>query len=169
MMGMDVNESKVRRTGSLGVERIACIAVLTGVFAGTFPPAARGDIYWFQDEQGVVHMSNVPVDQRFRFKERESRGEEVKILSGRRGRTYEKLIDRVARAEGLDTDLLRAVVQAESNFDPNAISKKPVRPGSTIRSASLVPKWKFAPMVRRGSSGPKTSNPPVPSGIENSS
>jgi soluble lytic murein transglycosylase len=124
MIRMDGNEAKGRKTGSLGVKRIACVAVLIGVFGGAFPPAAGGDIYWFQDEQGVVHMSNVPVDQRFLFKERERGGKQFKILPGKRGKTYEKLIDRVARAEGLDTDLLRAVVEAESNFDPNAISKK---------------------------------------------
>lgn len=124
MMGMDLSKAKRRRTGSMGVKRIACVAVLIGVLWGAFPPAAGGDIYWFQDEQGIVHMSNVPVDARFRFKERERRQKETKILSGKRKRGYDKLIDKVARAEGLDSDLLRAVVETESNFDPNAVSKK---------------------------------------------
>ncbi len=106
------------------MKRIACVAVLIGVLWRAFPPAAGGDIYWFQDEQGIVHMSNVPVDARFQFKERERRQKETKIFSGKRKRGYDKLIDRVARAEGLDSDLLRAVVETESNFDPNAVSKK---------------------------------------------
>ncbi len=124
MMGTDVNEAMRLRTGSLGVKRIAWLALLIGVIGGAFPPSASGDIYWFQDEQGVVHMSNVPVDQRFRFKERERGSEQVQVLPGRRAKSYDKLIDRVARAEGLDTELLRAVVATESNFDPDAISKK---------------------------------------------
>jgi soluble lytic murein transglycosylase-like protein len=124
MMGMDLNKANRRRTGSLGVKRIACVAVLIGVLWGALPPAAGGDIYWFQDELGVVHMSNVPVDARFLFKEKEKRQKETKILSGKRKTGYDKLIDRVARAEGLDADLLRAVVETESNFDPNAVSKK---------------------------------------------
>lgn len=124
MMGMDLSRAKRRRTGSPGVKRIACVAILIGVLWRAFPPAAGGDIYWFQDEQGVVHMSNVPVDARFQFKEREGRQKETKILSGKPKRGYDKLIDRVAHAEGLDSDLLRAVVETESNFDPKAVSKK---------------------------------------------
>ena len=124
MMGMDLSKAKRRRTGSLGVTRIACVVVLIGVLWRVFPPAAGGDIYWFHDEQGIVHMSNVPVDARFRFKEKEKRQKSTKVLSGKRKRGYDKLIDRVARAEGLDSDLLRAVVKTESNFDPDAVSKK---------------------------------------------
>jgi soluble lytic murein transglycosylase-like protein len=123
MMGMDVNEAK-GNTGSLGVRWLTRLVLLIGILAGVCQPAARGDIYWFQDEQGVVHMSNVPVDGRFRFKERERGEKEVKVLPGRSGSRYDKLIDRVARAEGLDASLLRAVVEAESNFDPDAISEK---------------------------------------------
>jgi soluble lytic murein transglycosylase len=124
MMGMDLSKAKRRRTGSLGVKRIACVGLLIGVLWRAFPPAAGGDIYWFQDEQGTVHMSNVPVDARFLFKEKEKRQKETKILSGKHKRGYDKLIDKVARTEGLDSDLLRAVVETESNFDPKAVSKK---------------------------------------------
>jgi len=124
MMGMDLSKTKRRRTGSQGLKRIACVVVLIGALWRAFPPAAGGDIYWFQDELGVVHMSNVPVDARFLFKEKEKRQGETKVLSGKRKRGYDKLIARVARAEGLDSALLRAVVETESNYDPNAVSKK---------------------------------------------
>lgn len=119
-----MNEAVESGAGSLGVKRVAVAAVLIALFGGALPPATRGDIYWFQDEQGVVHMSNVPVDQRFRFKERERVDREIKVLAGRPLKRYDGLIDKVARAEGLDTALLRAVVATESNFDPDAISKK---------------------------------------------
>jgi soluble lytic murein transglycosylase len=124
MMGPDLSKAKRRRTGSLGVKRIASVAVLIGIALSAFPPAAGGDIYWFEDELGVVHMSNVPVDARFRFKEKEAGQNETKIFSGKSERGYDKLIDRIARSEGLDSDLLRAVVETESNYDPKAVSKK---------------------------------------------
>lgn len=123
-MGMDQTKAKRRRTGSLGVKWIACVAVIIGAFWSAFPTPVRGDIYWFKDEHGVVHMSNVPVDERFRFKEREKRIEASKIFYGKPGKSYDKLIDKVANAEGLDSDLLRAVVETESNYDPDAISRK---------------------------------------------
>ena len=124
MMGMNLSKAKRRRTVRLGVRRIARVAALIGVLWSAFPSAAGGDIYWFQDELGVVHMSNVPVDARFLFKEKEKRQKDTRILSGKRKRGYDKLINKVARAEGLDSDLLRAVIETESNYDPNAVSKK---------------------------------------------
>jgi soluble lytic murein transglycosylase len=124
MMGTDLDKAERQRTGSLRVKWIACVLVMIGFFLTSPPPAARGDIYWFQDEHGVVHMSNVPVDGRFRFKEREKRKEAPKILYEKRRRGYDDLIKRVAQVEGLDAALLRAVVEAESNYDPDAISKK---------------------------------------------
>jgi hypothetical protein len=124
MMGTDLSGTKRSGTGSRAVKRIACVAVLIGAVWSVSPPVAGGDIYWFQDDQGVVHMSNVPVDARFRFKEKEKRQKSTQVLSGKRKRGYDKLIDRVARNEGLDSDLLRAVVETESNFDPKALSQK---------------------------------------------
>jgi soluble lytic murein transglycosylase len=97
---------------------------MIGVFCIVSPLPARGDIYWFKDEYGVVHMSNVPVDERFRFKEREKTQEATKVFYGKPGKDYDKLIEKVARAEGLDVDLLRAVVKTESNYNPEAVSRK---------------------------------------------
>lgn len=38
-------------------------------------------------------------------------------------RNFDDLIDQTAREHGLDPNLVRAVVKAESNFDPSAVSK----------------------------------------------
>jgi len=123
-MGTDLGKARSQETGSLCVKWIACVVVMTSILLTSYTPAAWGDIYWFQDEYGVVHMSNVPVDGRFRFKEREKRKQAPKILYEEARRGYDDLIEQVARAEGLDADLLRAVVEAESNYDAGAISKK---------------------------------------------
>jgi len=124
MMGTDPSKAEGRRAGNLRVKWIGCVLLMIGVLRASFPPAARGDIYWFQDENGVVHISNVPVDERFRFKEREEQREASSILPEKGGGGYDALIKKVARAEGLDADLLRAVVEAESNYDAEAISAK---------------------------------------------
>lgn len=120
-----MNEAEPERTGSLGVKRVVCVGLLIGVLWGGFASRAGGDIYWFQDEQGVLHISNVPVDPRFRFKEKEEehRGGIV-TTAGTPKKSYDKLIENIARSEGLDPDLLRAVVEAESDFNPDAISRK---------------------------------------------
>ena len=41
-----------------------------------------------------------------------------------RATAYDALIESVARATGQDADLLRAIVQVESHFDPDAVSAK---------------------------------------------
>lgn len=124
MMGRNVSKAERRRTGNLDVKRIACVAALIGALSGAFALPAGGDIYWFEDENGVVHMSNVPVDARFRFKEREPSDRRVTILPGKPRKGYDRLIDRVARSQGLDSALLRAVIETESNYDPDAVSDK---------------------------------------------
>ncbi len=87
-------------------------------------PRAWGDIYWFKDKQGVVHLSNVPVDNRFRFKERE-KGERVQPAPYEyHGKHYDKLINRVAFEKGLDPALLHAVIYVESQYDPSAVSPR---------------------------------------------
>ena len=97
MMEMALSTAKGRITGNLAVKGIACVVALFAAFWAACPPTARGDIYWFQDEQGVVHLSNVPVDGRFKFKEREKRHKGTKVLPGRYGKGYDKLIDRVKK------------------------------------------------------------------------
>ncbi len=124
-MGMAMNEAEQDRTGNLGLKRIAGVGLLLGVLWGGLAPRAGGDIYWFQDEQGVLHISNVPVDPRFRFKEREEGDRRGGVTTaGTSRKSYDRLIDKIAQAEGLDPDLLRAVVEAESDFNPDAISRK---------------------------------------------
>ncbi len=82
------------------------------------------DIYSFVDAQGVVHFTNVPVDGRYRFKEKEYVRKFKVFLYESNERQYEPVIQKVAKQEDLDPDLLRSLVSVESNFDPVAISPK---------------------------------------------
>ncbi len=124
MMGLIAMKADRRRTGSLRVKWIACVVVVAGFLGIACPSPVGGDIYWFEDENGVLHLSNAPVDERYRFKERERPSAPSGLLHEERRAGYDKLIEKVARREGLDSDLLRAVVAAESNYDPHAISAK---------------------------------------------
>ena len=80
-----------------------------------FSAPGRAEIYRFEDSAGVIHFSNVPTDPRYRLlsREKSSPRRRVPILT---------VIDRVSREYGVDPALVRAVVKAESNFDPDAVS-----------------------------------------------
>ncbi len=86
--------------------------------------AANPAVYRFIDDRGVIHFSNAPNDSRYRVIKRRPG-----VLSRRpRARVpinygYDSLILREARLSRLDPALVKAVIAAESNFSPLAISR----------------------------------------------
>jgi len=82
---------------------------------------AAADIYSYVDEYGVRHISNVPDDQRYRLVMRTKRAH----ASHRAERAaYATHVQSVAKALSLDPALIEAVIQAESAFNPHAVSHK---------------------------------------------
>ncbi len=93
----------------------ACALLLAG------PAAAGTPIYAYTDGDGVVHFSSVPRDDRYQLYElKETR----KVQGVPRHWQYDGLIGLTARANRLQPALVKAVIAAESNFDPDAVSKK---------------------------------------------
>src|SRR3990170_5878840 len=94
-----------------------CLAVAWLVcFAGGRRSAA--DVYVFRDPRtGVVHFTNVPVRPGYGTMWRSSR---------RRGdeRTYDAVMRGLSRRYGVEFALIKAVVKAESDFNPHALSPK---------------------------------------------
>lgn len=91
---------------------------------------ARAEVFVFTDENGVAHYSNVPVDARFKrvdeIKDDLPPAEHPAPLLHRSDR-YTDLIEGVARADGLQPALVRAVLLVESGGDPKAISQRGAR------------------------------------------
>lgn len=88
---------------------------------------AEANIYSFTDEEGVVHFSNVPSDGRYKiFLEVDDPhlSKHTAYKSKGRAKKYEPMIDAACRYFGVDTDLVRAVIKAESNFNHRAVSRK---------------------------------------------
>jgi soluble lytic murein transglycosylase len=79
------------------------------------------DIYMYIDSQGVMHFTNAPTssDYRIYIKERPRR-------QGNRVDTnrFDRYIDEAAGLHGVDFQLIKAVIRAESAFDPKAVSRK---------------------------------------------
>ncbi len=89
-------------------------AVLIGFLFLTAP--ARADIYRYVDPSGKVYFTNVPLGS----------GWQLYLRTPERSKRspLEPLFEEVARAEGLDPALLKAVARVESGFNPRAVSRK---------------------------------------------
>ncbi len=92
--------------------------------------AAVADIYKYEDTDGVVHFTDAPTDRRFKIFMRD-------IQKDRRLRTnfgfgklvrnpeeFDSIISSCSREFGVDKALVKAVIHAESGYNPNAVSRK---------------------------------------------
>ncbi len=94
---------------------------------------AAEDFYSFVDADGVIHVTNVPDDARYRRirgSRVRARGLHTIAIHGRpppllrRESDWDAHIRSAAERNGLAPPLLKAVMAAESNFDPAALSGK---------------------------------------------
>lgn len=94
------------------------------------PCTAPADIYRYIDAQGVVHFTNTPTDQGYTLYFKEKRYIRGTARPGRfkaGSDAYDNIIIKAARAFGVDRALIKAVIHAESGFNPNAVSRKGAR------------------------------------------
>jgi soluble lytic murein transglycosylase len=84
------------------------------------PLSARADIYKYVDANGVIHFTNTPTSNQYNLylKERSPRSSSVDSSAIR------AIISRHAATFRLEEALVRAVIKAESGFNPRAVSKK---------------------------------------------
>jgi soluble lytic murein transglycosylase len=103
-----------RRLGAL----LACLLLGGPSTSLLARPATAGSVYQFVDENGVLHFSNVPVDRRFVPLEKRSRKRTPRV------RSYDSLIFDTAQEQRVPPALVKAVIAAESHFNPQAVSPK---------------------------------------------
>lgn len=102
---------------------LAVVAALA--WTGLVPPGeGRAEIFRYFAPDGSVHYSNVPVERGYRpYKIRSDVGFTALRSTAKRDRTrYYRLIDDTALKYRMDPALVRAVVRAESDYDPRAVS-----------------------------------------------
>ncbi len=100
----------------------AIICILTSALL--LPFYAEADVYRYVDENQVIHLTNVPVNSRFKLLIKEKLPQsDSKLLPVSRAQ-YEAVIMETANKYGVDCDLVKAVIKVESNFNSKAVSKK---------------------------------------------
>jgi soluble lytic murein transglycosylase-like protein len=95
------------------------LAVLTG--------SASAEIYMYRDRSGVLHFSNAPSSPAYRPYVPDFTGWVRRmgpVVDRERHRRYDTIIRDAAERYGVDTALVKAVIRAESDFVPWAVSPK---------------------------------------------
>lgn len=87
------------------------------LFAGESPAGA--ELYQFIDRHGTAHLTNVPTDPRYKRIDLESGTIRPRMPQHELNRA----IARYSRKHRIHPALLRAVIKAESDFNPSAVSK----------------------------------------------
>ena len=111
--------------------RIGISLLFTVVFIVVLKISGSCDIYTYVDKDGVMHFTNVPTSNIIPYSVyiKESSGSRSNSTSSVRSRAgdsspFQGLITRAAEEHGIAEPLLKAIIKAESNFDPSAVSKK---------------------------------------------
>lgn len=106
------------------------IAITTVFVMLVFTPAiSQGDIYRYEDEEGIVHFTDAPTDKRFKVFMRDIRKDKQLRTLLRMSRSvnpaeYDHIIKSCSDKYGVSASLIKAVIHAESGYNPNAVSHK---------------------------------------------
>lgn len=84
-----------------------------------FVGVALADIYAYKDAQGVWHFTNISTDRPYHLYMRTYQKKPDAFI-----KKYDGIIHQASRRFGMDPDLVKAVIKAESSFDHRAVSRK---------------------------------------------
>lgn len=97
---------------------VFAISFLSFLYMSSFPLYA--DIYKYTDDKGVIHFTNVPVSSQYKLYLREkSKRSSTSCSTGK----FDHLIQKASKKYDVSFPLIKALIKAESNFDPLAVSK----------------------------------------------
>ena len=104
-------------TASLGLLLLLAVA-----------PTAKAAVYRYVDDRGVVHFTDAPEDARYEWVPTRPEDFVARQQNRRQARapledSYDRLILRSARNHRVEPALVKAVIAAESNFEPRAVSR----------------------------------------------
>lgn len=94
------------------------------------PINVNADIYKYEDDEGVLHFTDAPANKRFKIFMRDiQKDKRLRTNFGftrvaRNPAEFDSIINSCALEFGVDKSLVKAVIHAESGYNPKAVSKK---------------------------------------------
>jgi soluble lytic murein transglycosylase len=116
-----VQEPQIRRL--LAPRRALALGCLLAGLAAAPPADAGRPIYAFTAPDGTIHFTDVRRDRRYQ-RMPDPKVERAVHLRAPRRWEYDGLIGLTAREHRVEPALVKAVIAAESGFDPEAVSRK---------------------------------------------
>lgn len=116
------------RFNSHAILLLAALVAIPTVFSVSTP--ARADIYRYEAPDGTLHFTDAPTDNRFKVFMRDiKKDKKLRTAFKLRGYSqnpalFEPIISSCSREFGVDSSLVKAVIHAESGYNPNAVSPK---------------------------------------------
>ncbi len=98
--------------GLIGIVLVGLVLLWTG--------PALGEIYYQVDEQGLAHFTNAPTSSGYRLLQPGVLPRASRLTSA----SIQELIAAFAAEHAIDSALIKAVIQVESNFNHKAVSRK---------------------------------------------
>lgn len=113
------------------VRQLLLHTLLPALLAGALSRSpAAADIYRYEDrETDTIHFTDAPTDKRFKIFMRDIKRDKqlrarLKFGAGTNPAEYEQIIRSCSEKYGVSTPLIKAVIHAESGYNPNAVSNK---------------------------------------------
>jgi soluble lytic murein transglycosylase-like protein len=103
-----------RKQTASALASVGLVWILIGV------PFVSADIYVYRDDRGIVHFTNVPTKPVYRpFLLLQPY---IRRLRGKETAKFDQLIAIACQRYSVEFELVKAVIKAESAFDPSALS-----------------------------------------------
>jgi soluble lytic murein transglycosylase-like protein len=109
--------------GGRGIKLVQIVFLGTLFFLIAAVSSVHADIYMYIDANGVMHFTNAPTSNEHEYKVyiKEKTSVSRNFYSTNQ---FDHFISDAAEQTGVDLHLLKAMIKAESDFDPRAVSRK---------------------------------------------
>jgi soluble lytic murein transglycosylase len=110
-----------------GIKPAFYFVAFTIIFLIAAVSSVNADIYMYIDQDGVMHFTNAPTESERDYKvyvRERSSNYSIPTAAFFSTDAYDELISDASEQYGVDSLLVKAIIKAESDFNPKAVSKK---------------------------------------------